>query len=239
MHGFIFHTRHSQITFQSHFPTIQAPSTIIPLGEYGFLLPHRLKRIYTNTTPTVLFFGNIRPYKGLDLLIRAFPRIREQIPAAKLLIAGQPLSSFEPYQQLIAEHNLTECVETHFGYIPDERIPQLLNSVTAAALPYRAIDQSAVLMLLMAYGMPIVAAQIGGLEEILRNGQTGLLVPPNDTQALADALIHLLQNPDESRRLGENARHDAETQFAWKSIAENTIQFYQSVIQTSSSSSRR
>ncbi|MBN2327360.1 MAG: glycosyltransferase family 4 protein [Candidatus Omnitrophica bacterium] len=230
MQGLIFHTNHSRVAFERQFPEIRKQHSVIPLGEYGFLLGEKTPEASPSPSPVILFFGNIRPYKGLDILIKAMPEIRRKVPDARLLIAGQALGPFEECEKLIQEHHLQSCVETRFGYIPDEEIPALLDSAAVAALPYRDIDQSAALMLMMAYGKAIAATRVGGIPEVIRDGETGRLVPPDDPQALAEAVSDLMLDPAAAKRLGGQARQDAQTRFSWPRIAEETIRFYNQLI---------
>lgn len=234
MQGLIFHTNYSLHTFQQRFSNIQTPDAVIPLGEYSFLLESNREPFHEPAKimdrPVILFFGNIRPYKGLDLLVQAFAEVRKKIPAARLLIAGQAMGSFASCEKLIGELNLHSCVDIRCGYIPDAEIPALLNSAAVAALPYRDIDQSAALMLMYAHGVAIVATRVGGIPEVIRDGETGILVSPNDSIALADSITNLLQNRQLARRLSANARADARDRFSWDRIADQTLSFYRQIM---------
>ncbi len=225
MQGMIFHTNHSRTTFNKLFPETKAASQIIPLGEYGFLLNE------SNTEnkpdhPVILFFGNIRPYKGLDILLRSFVNIHQRIPNTRLKIVGQAISSFEPYQKIIDESGIAASVDIHLGYIPDDELSEALNQSTIAVLPYRDIDQSAVLMLMMAAGKAIVASKVGGIDEVISHNQTGLLVTPGDINELSNAVITLLSDPSKVQELEQNVKLDAQTRFSWKTIAAQTLAFY-------------
>jgi glycosyltransferase involved in cell wall biosynthesis len=226
--GLIFHTNHSRIAFNNLFQEIKAPSEIIPLGEYGFLLNNADA---TNNTdhPVILFFGNIRPYKGLDVLLRSFVNIKQRVPTARLKIVGQVISSFEPYQKIIDESGIAESVDIHLGYMPDVELSEVLNQSTVAVLPYRDIDQSAVLMLMMAAGKAIVASKVGGIDEVISHNQTGLLVSPGDVQELADAVVSLISDPSKVQELEQNVKLDAQTRFSWETIAKETMTFYKTV----------
>ncbi|MFB3785429.1 MAG: glycosyltransferase family 4 protein [bacterium] len=229
MDGLIFHTQHSLETFKPLFPNVKARTRIIPLGEYGFLHGKTPVPDAQPRDPVVLFFGNVRHYKGLDVLIRAFAEVKKAIPEAVLRAAGQWFVPFQEYEDLINRLGLSSSVEFEKGFIPDEEIPNLFAPAGVIALPYRDIDQSAVLLLAMALGKPIVATRVGGMAEILRDGRTALLVPPEDPAALAEALVRILRDPQGAARLGRNAREDVNTRFSWERIAELTESFYQSV----------
>lgn len=230
MSGLIFHTQYSKREFQRIYPKMDIPHAVIPLGEYGFL--HQAeKTVSTSCDPNkILFFGNIRHYKGLDILIHALAEVRQAIPNANLLIVGQALEDFQLYRQLIDELGLQNCVQTRLEYIPDEEIPTIMENAAVVALPYRHIDQSAVLLLALASGKPVVASQVGGLEEVVDHGRTGILVPPEDSHALARALISLLQDRDTMTAIGKAAAEDVKTRFSWAAIAEKTQSFYQTIL---------
>ncbi len=226
MDGLIFHSEYSRRTFAECFPHIQRPSMVIPHGEYGFLASGMETEIPDTLEPVILFFGNIRPYKGLDTLIDAFAQVKQAIPGAKLIVAGQPLEPFSPYEERIQRFGLEDSVVKRLGYIPDDDIPKLFASAAAVALPYKEIDQSGVLLLALASGKAVVASRIGGIPEAVRDGETGILIPPGDTDALAKALTGLLNDPGKARALGANARQDVQSRFAWNDIADKTLAFY-------------
>jgi glycosyltransferase involved in cell wall biosynthesis len=144
---------------------------------------------------TILFFGLIREYKGLDVLIRALA----EVPDARLVVAGDPLDPVEPLQRLAAELGVADCVEWRLGFLPDEQIPQLMADATLVAVPYRKIDSSGVLATALGHGRPAVVSDVGGLPDAIRDFGAGQVVQPNDPQTLAAALRELLE-PDELAR---------------------------------------
>lgn len=229
MDALIFHNQHSIDQFHKLFPTIQAKKTVIPHGEYGTLGSVDLSEEYPET-PTILFFGNIRPYKGLKHLIQAFPQIQEKIPNAKLHIAGQPLENFSLYQQLLEELKITDSVTCTLDYLPDEEIPTVFRDASVVVLPYEHIDQSGVLLLAMGMGRAVVASAVGGLPEVINDGKTGVLVEPKNPEALADAVSTLLSDHDALRTMGKAAAQDVNTRFAWDTIAKSTVKYYHEVL---------
>ncbi len=233
-HGLIFHTEYSQREYQLIFPELEKISAVIPLGEYGFLVnPESLEK--TPPRPhQILFFGNIRYYKGLDILLHALPLIRQEFPDTRLVIAGQPLQEFEPYEKIIREYNLSENVELRLGYLPDEEIAPLFMQTSIVALPYRSIDQSAVLLLAMALGKTVVASNVGGIPEVIEHNRTGILTDPENPESLAGAIRELFRAPDSLHRLGSAAQQETETRFSWDQIAEKTRQFYEDVLRAES-----
>jgi glycosyltransferase involved in cell wall biosynthesis len=131
---------------------------------------------------TLLFFGLIRDYKGLDVLLEALP----QIPDARLVVAGDPLDPVE-------EADLNGQVEWRLGFRPDEEVRELMARAAAVVLPYRRLDSSGVLATAIGYRRPVVVTDVGSLGEIVREFGAGEVVPPGDPQALAQATARLLE----------------------------------------------
>jgi len=150
---------------------------------------------------TILFFGLIRAYKGLDVLLRALA----EVPDAHLVVAGDPLDPVEPLQRLAAGLGVAERVEWRLGFLPDEAIPRLMADATLVALPYRKIDSSGVLAPALGHGRPAVVTDVGGLPDAIREFGAGRVVAPDDPQALAAALRELLE-PDELANAYEGAQ---------------------------------
>jgi glycosyltransferase involved in cell wall biosynthesis len=145
------------------------------------------------TTPpsgrTILFFGLIREYKGLDVLLRALA----EVPDARLVVAGDPLDPVEPLQRLAAGLGVADRVEWRLGFLPDEAIPPLMAEATLVALPYRKIDSSGVLATALGHGRPAVVTDVGGLPDAIREFGAGWVVPTEDPRAFAAALRELLE----------------------------------------------
>jgi glycosyltransferase involved in cell wall biosynthesis len=138
---------------------------------------------------TILFFGLIREYKGLDVLLRAL----REVPEARLVVAGDPLDPVEPLLRLAAELGVGDRVEWRLGFLPDEEIPRLMHEATLLALPYRKIDSSGVLATALGHGRPAVVTDVGGLPDPIREFDAGRVVPPEDAPALASAIGELLE----------------------------------------------
>jgi glycosyltransferase involved in cell wall biosynthesis len=153
---------------------------------------------------TVLFFGLIRRYKGLDVLVRALV----ELPDVRLVVAGDPLDPVEPLQALARELGVDERIEWRLGFLPDGQIPQLMHEATLVALPYEKIDSSGVLATALGHGRPAVVTDVGGLPDAIRDFGAGRVVPPGDPQALARAISELLEPAalEEAFRGAEYAR---------------------------------
>jgi glycosyltransferase involved in cell wall biosynthesis len=181
----------------------------------------------------VLLFGYLKETKGLDHLLDAFTVVREREPRARLLIAGMPRPgvNIAEIQQEIAKPRLQGAVMLHPSYVPEERLPLYFLAADIVVLPYLRLYQSGVLHVAYAFGRPVVASAVGSLVEDVRDRCSGLLVPPGDSQALAQALCSLLHDDSARRRMGSYARKMAnEAQYSWRRTAEDTLAVYERVL---------
>jgi len=178
--------------------------------------------------PVALFFGTLTKYKGVEYLLDAFARVKKELPTAHLIIAGFPNSDVDVaalYRQ--AEGlGLNESVMFHLQYIPTQDVAAFFEAADVVVFPYVMIYQSGALQVAYSFGKPVVATDVGGLSEVVEHGETGLLVPPRDPEALANALTTLLSDPELAQRLGRQARALSETRYAWDQIAQQVRQVY-------------
>lgn len=181
----------------------------------------------TADQPTILFFGRIYKYKGLDYLIDAQPHITHAVPQARIVIAGRG----DDMNQYIARFHQPDRFEVYNQYIANEQVAQLFQRATVVALPYIDGSQSGVLQIAYAFGKPVVATRVGSIQEAVDDGRTGLLVPPRDSHALAEAIIELLRNPSRRAFMRQQIEQQVATRFAWSNIALATTQTYQRALQ--------
>ncbi len=222
----VIHTENSKKTLLEKFRVSEKRAEVIPQGPY-FNFSKKMNADSAKASlginkdsPTVLFFGQIKKVKGLQHLISAFRLVLDQITTSTLVIAG-PLwkDSFEKYDSLIQKLRLRESVKTRVEYIPDDEVSKYLSAADVISLPYTEIYQSAVLYMAHSFAVPVVASAIGGLAEVIKHNETGLLVPPGDERALADSIIEILRNPKKAKTLGENGKKHVERNYSWDSIA--------------------
>jgi glycosyltransferase involved in cell wall biosynthesis len=154
-----------------------------------------------------MFFGLIRPYKGLDLFIRACAKLRNTGIDFQGLIIGEAYEDSQPYHDLISEHNLDNVIEFREEFVPDEDVPGYFAAADALVLPYRSATQSGIVGIAMHLERPVIATRVGGLDEYILDGETGFLVPPEDPDALAVAMEKILADgvlPGMQARLREH-----------------------------------
>jgi len=204
--------------------------TVIPHGEYGFFerlgeAPDReaARRSFGFETgdEVALFFGYIREYKGLDLLFEAWDQVVKSRPRARLLVAGDPVQ-LEPARRQELEAWADRLGALHrLEYIPFSAVPRYFAAADLLVMPYRHISQSGVLFLALSLGVPVLATRVGALPEMLQDGESALLVPPESPTALAQSLVRALGDPALRDLLAAGGRRVAE-EHSWFSIAEQT-----------------
>lgn len=165
---------------------------------------------------TLLFFGLIREYKGLDVLLRALPRI----PEARLVVAGDPLDPIEPVA--------SDRVEWRLRFIGDAEVAELMEQAAIVVLPYRKLDSSGVLATAIGYRRPAVVSDVGSLGEIVREFGAGLVVPPGDEAALAAACSTLLGDEKALARAYEGAARAAAS-LTWDASAQEHERVYEEI----------
>jgi glycosyltransferase involved in cell wall biosynthesis len=176
--------------------------------------------------PTILFFGRIWPYKGLMHLVRAEPMISAAVPDVEIVIAGEG-EDLAPYRAAMTN---PERFVVHNRYIGRDELARLLGQADVVVLPYVDATQSGVVALAYAYSTPVVATTVGGLPEMVEHGITGLLVPPRDEAALAEAVVQLLHDAELRRRMGAAGHQLARERWSPDAVAAQTVAVYRVAI---------
>lgn len=168
---------------------------------------------------TILFFGRITQYKGIEVLLPAFEQVQRQFPEARLILAGS--GSLHAYQPMLRRLAGVELINR---WIDEDEIHGIFKRAGIVALPYTSASQSGVLPIAASFALPVVATRTGGLPEQLEDGKTGLLVAPGDAAALAEALQRLLVDPVLAERMGRTLREDYLSARSWERAAETVLQ---------------
>jgi glycosyltransferase involved in cell wall biosynthesis len=164
--------------------------------------------------PTLLFFGRITAYKGLEVLLQAFQQVH-QSHAAHLLIVGE--GDIRPYQLILQQIPDIEVVNR---WVAESEIPAFFQRATLVVLPYTSASQSGVLPVAANFGLPVIASRAGGIPEQILHGQTGLLTDPGSVAGLAQAIKQLLDDPILAQTLGENLRMEFQQHRNWAQITQ-------------------
>jgi glycosyltransferase involved in cell wall biosynthesis len=166
----------------------------------------------------VLFFGYVRPYKGLSVAIDAIAILRERNFDARMTVAGRFWDSIEGYDRQIRHHGIGSFVELLPGYVSDAMAQTLFSNHHVVVAPYRDATQSGIVPLAFAAGRPVVATRVGGLEEAVSDGEDGILCDPDDPHALAEAIVAT------SQRLETMAGSAARAAISWSEVALAVVQ---------------
>jgi glycosyltransferase involved in cell wall biosynthesis len=169
----------------------------------------------------VLLFGSLSGYKGVDLLLEAFARVAMRRPDARLVLAGFPTPDFdlEEHRRLAARLDVAERVVWATGYLPAAEVAAWLRLAAVAVFPYRVVSQSGALAVAATFGVPVVASRVGALPEMLEDGAAGLLVPPGEIEALAAAILELLDDPTRAAALGRRLTEGKTARASWGAVA--------------------
>lgn len=195
-----------------HLHRPRAPVVVVPHGVQGSSfspLP---------AEPSVLFFGRIMAYKGLDILLDAMPMVWERAPSVRATIAGEGQLPDHPVLK-------DPRVAVLPGHVPDEAVPGLYRGATCVVLPYRQASQSGVGSLAKQYGRAMVATSVGGLPELVPPG-AGSIVPPEDPAALSDAILALATRTDLAESMGRAAAAAAAGAASWDQVGTLTLEAY-------------
>lgn len=197
------------------------------------VLPHGDESVFLNgeptsaadTDPILLFFGTLHTYKGLEVLLDAFALVRQRRPGARLTIAGAPVAAVDT-TALLARAKHIGGVEVHAEYVPVDRVHALFLSARAVVTPYRYANNSGVVAMAHTFSRPVIATTVGDLPSLVADGQTGLLVPPEDPTSLADAMVRLLDDPLGAARLGDAGRAALAERASWSVVADRLAAVY-------------
>ncbi|MGA8069706.1 MAG: glycosyltransferase family 4 protein, partial [Terriglobales bacterium] len=185
---------------------------------------------------TILFFGNIGPYKGVDSLVTAFQKVAATNPEYRLIIAGKPRGGCEQYlkeiQDTIGRDGSRARVLQKIGYVPDEDTELYFKAADVLVLPYTEVSQSGVLFLGYSFGLPVIATDVGALRDEIVEGRTGFLCRPCDPDDLANTIEVYFQS-DVFKFLGDR-RHEireyARQRHSWEVVGETTRKVYEELL---------
>ncbi|MCG5218369.1 glycosyltransferase family 4 protein [Streptosporangium soli] len=171
-----------------------APAPVAVAGLPPHLPARQAGEAGTGIRNRLLFFGIVRPYKGLDLLLRALP------DGVALTVAGEFWGGLEETRRLIGELGIGDRVELRPGYVAAADVPGLFAAADALVLPYRSATASQNVWLGHEHGVPVIATRVGALADNVTDGVDGLLVPPGSAEALREAIVRFYE-PGEPERL--------------------------------------
>lgn len=214
---------------ETTYPEIKTKLSILPhvaLNRYRDLSVLRGMKRSSSSTVNILFFGRIYRYKGLDVLIRSVSRVTKEFLGVRVVIAGHG-DNFSGYQKEIADQKF---FDVRNRYVDDEEAAQLFTDADVVVLPYVEASQSGVLAIANAFAKAVVVTNVGELGRAVVDGVSGLVVPPGDERALADAILRLATNPELRARLGNAGRALADETTSPAVVAEKALAIYTRIV---------
>lgn len=168
--------------------------------------------------PVGLFFGFVRAYKGLDVLLEALPAVVRKVPDFRLIVAGEFYEPADRYLRLLERSGVRDHVLLFDEYVPSERVGRYFAAADVAIQPYRSATQSGVAQIAWHYDCPLIVTDVGGLAEVVPHEQAGLVVPAGDPQALAEAIVRFFREGLHDR-LRTGARRQKE-KYGWAPLVD-------------------
>ena len=182
-------------------------------SEEALGLKHGMKNI--------LFFGLIREYKGLDILLEAFDRIG---PGYQLIIAGEPYGSFSKYQEMIDASPFKEHIHVFDRYIRDSEVGLYFSAADVTVLPYRSATQSGISSISYHFEVPMIVTDVGGLKETIGDRGTGIVTPQCTPGCIAGAISNYFADADVQKACISNIKAEKD-RLSWERFAQDLIRF--------------
>ncbi|MCS7154459.1 MAG: glycosyltransferase [Bacteroidota bacterium] len=202
---------------------LERPSCLVPHPAYTLFgdpiaqEEARSRLGLPESAPLWLFFGYVRPYKGLGVLLEAASRARRHIPELMGLVVGEFYEDPRPYKELARRLGLQEAVRFYPEYVPNEQVGLFFSAADLVVLPYLEATQSGVGLIALHFERPLLATAVGGLPELVEPDK-GMLVPPADAEAMAAAMVRFF------RELGPayfgQALREAKRRHSWEQLAQ-------------------
>ncbi len=220
---YIVHSNNNKKIFLKEYET-NKKIYVVPMGiiemEKSELSKNFLREKYGfNIKDNILlFWGNIREYKGLDILLKALAKIKDK--KIKLIIAGKAWGNFKDYQNIIDQFNLKERIRLYLEFIPDKKLAEIIKLSDVCIFPYKKFEaSSASLMASLHYRKPVIVTDVGGLSEVLEN--KNFVVKANDPIDLKEKIIKIFENPN------KNYSENITEKFSWHNIINNLLKIYE------------
>jgi glycosyltransferase involved in cell wall biosynthesis len=180
--------------------------------------------------PTVLYVGTLRPRKGVELLLQVLAEIKKLFPRVCLRLIGAGGDAYVHHLKCLTDQlNVVRNVE-FLGFLPPDQVAKWHVQSQIFVLPSENENSPNALAEAMVSGLPVIATAVGGIPSMVKDGTTGLLVAPNNPEALAEKIVWLLKNPEERKRLGDSARTVARERHLPEKVATETVAAYKEIL---------
>jgi glycosyltransferase involved in cell wall biosynthesis len=196
---------------------------IMKHGEFSYY--KKWERPEVKEDRCILFFGGISKYKGIKYFVQAAKLVVAQEQDITFIIAGQgDLDKYLPLK------DRPDYFKIYNSYIPDEDVAFFFQQAAIVVLPYIDGTQSGVIPVAFSFGKPVIATDVGSIPEEIDDGKTGIIIPPNNSDALASAIIKLINNRKLRENMGNNTLVKVKSELSWDRIALETIELYKTIV---------
>ncbi len=185
------------------------------------------KLLNINDEKVILFFGYIRAYKGLDILIESMPYILRNFPV-KLVVVGESYEKDDKYREQIKRLGLENSVILNTDYVPNDEVGKYFSAADVVVLPYKSATQSGIVQIAYNFDKPVIATDVGGLAEVVLNDKTGYIVEPNQPEKLAEAVVKFYSDNKENDYVS-NVQIEKK-KYSWDRMVESIEKLYQNLI---------
>jgi len=186
---------------------------------------------FNDGRPNILFLGRLEKRKGLDYLLRAYRQVKQEMPEVRLLVVGPGTRLRKKYERWIKQHNVKDVVFTGLATYAD--LPRYYQTADIFCSPATGRESFGIVLVeAMAVGKPVVATSIDGYASVVTHSEEGLLVPPKNTEKLAEALLTLLKDKALRQKMGEKGKLTARN-YSWEQIARRVFDYYLKAISES------
>lgn len=207
---------------------------IVPNAKYE-ISPHPIYNIFGKVSSketarknlgitakkVILYFGLIREYKGLDILLKSIPQIKQNIDDFTVIVAGECYEKEEKYHNIIRTLGLTKFVDLRLKFILDNEVADYFSAADVVALPYRTATQSGITQIAFNFNRPVIVSNVGGLSEIVPNGKVGYVVEPNSDE-FAKAIVKFYKE-DKFAEFSENVKLHKKL-FSWDNFTKRLME---------------
>lgn len=233
----IVHSEYMKNKLAKGFRIEQDKIGVIPHGNFDHYTPGepmskaeaRARLNLPEKDNVALFFGFIREYKGLDLLLDAFEICARQGRPFRLVIAGAPrtpeLGNY--YRRRMEQISTDDSIIFHEGFVPSEKVAAYFVASDLVILPYKEIDHSGIVHLAYSFGRPLIATNVGDFSEVIENEKSGYLLRENSVKCLSETILEAFSNSTRLKDMGNHARNLSETKYSWLDIAKKTRELYE------------
>ena len=227
LHGKIAVSKPAMELVNKHFP---GDYTVIPNGVDLDCFSSGVSPIdeFGDGKINILFVGRLEKRKGLDYLLEAHKHIKQEIPNSRLIVVGPGTRLRNKYEKRVARNGLKDVV--FVGCVSHDELPRYYKTADIVCAPATGKESFGIVLLeAMALGKPVVASNIDGYASIMTHGVEGLLVPPRDEKALAQALVSLMASESLRQQMGAKGRLTA-AEYDWKRIVQRVVDYYAKVL---------